>query len=494
MQRFYAARAEGYPLVKINTHRFKEIAKEELKNTYSRGFLDIFSQFFPILRKNAMESFSDPQEALEKSAAIRRDVVARLPQLLDAFENNAANNGAKVIRVKDGREANTVIVNLAKKRGIQYVTKGKSMVTEEIGLNQALQANGIDAFESDLGEFITQLLDRPPFHIVGPAMNVPVEEISDIFIQRAEMKTPTLDPVELGHAARVYLRNKFHHAGMGITGVNMAVADTGTIINVENEGNIRMSKSSPKTQVSVMTLEKVVPDMQDALHLLRVLCRSCTGQKLAAYVSMDSGPKKTNEIDGPEELFIIIVDNGRSELYKDIQSRQALQCIRCGACLNTCPVYTKIGGYPYGWAYSGPMGQVLTPLLLGLETTEDLFRACTRCGACREVCPAGIDHPKMFQAFETRRQERKKIPGLNREEMIIEMGFVIWGWLVTRPRLWELTARLTRKALSLPALSEPLKRIDGPVKHWTHSRTLPHPASQTFREHWKALKKAEYDR
>lgn len=479
--------------MQINTHRFHEIAQKELSNEHSRLFLDMFRQFFPKLRKKAMGSFSDPQKALEKSASIRADVVARLPELLELFEKNATRCGAQIFWAKDAREANNFIVDLAKQRGIQYVTKGKSMVTEEIGLNQALENNGIDSFESDLGEFITQLLDRPPFHIVGPAMNIPVEEISDIFIEKAGMKKPTHDPVELGHAARLFLRNKFHHVEMGITGVNMAVADTGTIINVENEGNIRLSKSSPKTQVSVMTLEKVVPNIKDALHLLRMLCRSCTGQKMSAYVSMDTGPKKENEIDGPEELFIVIVDNGRSNFYKDTQSREALKCIRCGACLNVCPVYTKIGGYPYGWAYSGPMGQVLTPLLLGLERTRDLYRASTHCGACKEVCPAGIDHPKMFRTFKRREVEQKDQSNFRnsnpiKAKLLESMGLHAWEKMVTHPSLWKLFTKLSRGITSQKTLVRLIKKINGPAKNWTRSREFPHIAKKTFHEQWDDLR------
>ncbi len=474
--------------MEINTHRFTETAKKELKNEYSRVFLDIFRQHFPVLRKKAMASFPNPDKALEKSAAIRADVVARLPELLNQFEKNAIRNGAKVFRAKDAKAANEFIVNLAKQRGVTYVTKGKSMVTEEIGLNQALEENGIKAFESDLGEFITQLLDRPPFHIVGPAMNIPVEEISDIFQKKAGMKDPTLDPVELGQAARVYLRNKFHHVEMGITGVNMAVAETGTIINVENEGNIRMSKSSPKTQVSVMTLEKVVENMADALHLVRVLCRSCTGQKLSAYVSMDSGPKKENEIDGPEELFIVIVDNGRWNFYDDSQSREALKCIRCGTCLNICPVYTKVGGYPYGWAYSGPMGQVLTPLLLGLDRTKDLYHACTQCGACSEVCPGGIDHPKMLHEFRIRQTRIRPRISFKKNDIIDFFEFALWEKMVVHPSLWKLGVTMSRSATRQKNAVRMLKKTNGPVKNWTQSRTMPQIARKTFHERWNELR------
>jgi len=368
--------------MEIKTDKFTELAKRELKDERNRPFLKLKIPDLRMKREIGLSSLPDIPAAMAYGAAIRAEAIARLPELLEEFERNALANGAKVFWARDGKEANEFIKNLAVEKGARYVTKGKSMVTEETALNELLSESGIEAWETDLGEFIAQQLHRPPFHIVGPAVNVPVEEIRDIFMKKANMKEPTLDPVQLGLAARLFLRDKFHHVEMGITGVNVAVAETGTIINVENEGNIRFTKSSPRTQVSVMSLEKVVPTMKDALHLIRLLCRNCTGQKLSAYVSMDSGPKKKDEIDGPEELFIVIVDNGRSKIYQDIKARDALRCIRCAACLNICPVYRQVGGYAYGWAYSGPMGQVVNPLLLGLDRTQELYRATTLCGAC----------------------------------------------------------------------------------------------------------------
>jgi len=342
--------------MKVGTERFTEVAREELGKEHARSHLDIMSFVIDERRKSTMGSFPDPAAALELGRAIRAEVIAGLPELLEEFEKNAMANGAVVLWARDADEANEFILKIAKERNIRYVTKGKSMVTEETGLNDVLIENGIEVFEADLGEFIIQLLGVPPFHILGPALNITVEEISDIFIKKGVMTEPTLDPVELGAAARRFLRDKFHYLEMGITGINMAVAETGAIINVENEGNIRFSKSSPKVQVSIMTLEKVVPSMQDAMHLLRLLCRNGTGQRITSYVSMDSGPRKDGEVDGPEELFIIILDNGRSAFYGDPQAREALRCIRCGACMSGCPVYGKIGGYPYGWVYSGPIG------------------------------------------------------------------------------------------------------------------------------------------
>jgi L-lactate dehydrogenase complex protein LldF len=478
--------------VEIKTEQFSEAAREGLKNAHAHGFLKLRANFVRARRETALSTFPDAAAAQAYGAAIREEAIARLPELLEEFEKNALANGARVFWARDAKEANEYIVHLAKEKGIEYVTKGKSMVTEELGLNEALEKNGVKAWETDLGEFIIQLLHLPPFHIVGPAINVPVEKVRDVFIEKINLKEPTLDPVQLGYAARLFLRDKFHRVRMGITGVNIAVAETGTLINVENEGNIRFSKSSPRTQISVMSLEKVVPTLEDALHLVRLLCRNCTGQKLSVYVSMDNSPKKDDEMDGPEELIIVIVDNGRSKIYQDKVAREAMRCVRCGACLNSCPVYREIGGYAYGWAYSGPMGQVLNPLLLGLERTQDLYRATTLCGACKDVCPAGINHPSLFLQYRAkdvlgeRTFRGKKRPGMERR------FFQIWTWVVTHSWLWNWGVRIVRPFINKEAHEGVLSKVRGPFEGWFRSRDLPAMAEKTFHDRWKERQKTEF--
>ena len=467
--------------MEIKTQEFVASASRELKNSRSRMFLNRLAPYFALSCTTGMRTFSDPKAAIEYGRAIRADVIARMPELLEQFETNAKASGAKVIWAKNAAEANEFILNLAQEHGVKYVTKGKSMVTEEMGLNDFLKNNGIEPFETDLGEFIIQQLGRPPFHIVGPAINLPVEEIRDLFIAKGVIAEPTTDRIKLGAAARAYLRDKFRHLQMGITGVNMAVADSGVILNVENEGNIRLIKSSPQIQVSIMSLEKVVPTISDAMHLLRLLCRHCTGQKLSSYISMDCGPKKNDEIDGPEELYIIILDNGRSEIYGDLKSREALRCIRCGACLNTCPVYGKIGGYPYGWAYSGPMGQVLNPLLLGLEKTYDLYHATTLCGACKAVCPAGIDHPGLFLHYRTKKVHEGKKRFLDKQAAF----FNLWGWGITDSVRWKLGVKLLRPLINHFVKDGVVRKMVKPLDGWFKSRNLPAMAKQTFHERWE---------
>ena len=475
--------------MEIKTDRFTELAQKELKNETSRLFLKLIPPVMNAKREAAMESLPDVPAAMACGAAIRAEALARLPELLEEFEKNAQANGMKVVWTRDAKEANEFIKTLAKEKGIQYVTKGKSMVTEETALNELLEKNGIEVWETDLGEFIAQQLHRPPFHIVGPAINVPVEEVRDLFMEKIGLKEPTLDPIQLGYAARLFLRDKFHHVQMGITGVNLAVAETGTIINVENEGNIRFTKSSPPVQVSVMSLEKVIPTMKDALHILRLLCRSCTGQRLSVYITMDSGPKKKDEIDGPEELYLVIVDNGRSKIYQDAKAREALRCIRCGACLVACPVWRQVGGYAYGWAYSGPMGQVLNPLLLGLDKTQELYRASTLCGACKSICPVGIDHPSLFLYY--RAKDVLKDPsfkGIGRPWMERQF-FKIWSWAASASWAWNMGVRMARPIMNRDAQDGIVRKAKGPFEGWFRSRDIPAMAGDTFHDRWKKMKK-----
>jgi L-lactate dehydrogenase complex protein LldF len=475
--------------MKITTAQFKQAALEELDNIHTQKFLQILPLRLSSRRNEAYESFPDPVAAHDYGHRIRDEVIQRLPELLETFETNAVANGARVFWAADSVAANDYIVRLAERKGVGYVTKGKSMVTEELGLNEALTRAGIDVWETDLGEFITQLLERPPFHIVGPALNIPVEQISAIFLEKGVIDAPTLDPVELGMAARRFLRTRFRDLQMGITGVNMAVAETGTVINVENEGNIRLNKSSPRILVCVMSLEKVVPTISDAMHMLRVLCRSATGQPASAYMSLDSGPKRPDEIDGPEEMHIVILDNGRSAMYRDPKTREALRCIRCGACLNTCPVYGKVGGYPYGWAYSGPMGQVLTPALQGLRDTGDLVRACTLCHRCKIICPAGIDHPSLLLYYRARDVAGDKTLGGSGgrwDERLVHTLFSIAG---SDHRLWRIFSTIARLAANRRSDGDRIRSIPIGAKGWFSSRNLPALPRRRFRDRWVALEK-----
>jgi L-lactate dehydrogenase complex protein LldF len=459
--------------MEIKTQQYRQVAVREMADEYTRQFLKLLPARLAERRKTAFADFADPQAAMKAGAAIRARAMENLPSLLETFEKNATEAGAHIHWAQDAAEANACIVKIAKENNISYVAKGKSMITEELGLNQALLQNGIQAWETDLGEFITQLMDRPPFHIVGPAINIPVDQISDVFVKNGVISSPETDPVRLGMAARKFLRQKFRDLKMGIVGVNMAVAESGTIINVENEGNIRLSKSCPEIQVAVMSLEKVVETFADAFQLLRLLCRSSTGQALGAYVSMDTGPKKKDEIDGPEALHIVILDNGRTRIYQNPETRQVLQCIRCGSCLNACPIYGKIGGYPYGWAYSGPMGQILTPLLLGFEKTQDLFKSCTLCGRCRHFCPVGIDHPKVICYLRSRNVMGNPVFNGKGEKFNERLAYGFYLHAASHKILWELSGRILRRILNRRAVNGQIKAGPKLFSGWFAHRNLP---------------------
>jgi L-lactate dehydrogenase complex protein LldF len=473
--------------MEIKTRQFKAVARQELNNPNSRIFLDLLPVVLSSLRQLAMASFPDPEAAQRLGGIIRAEALSRLPELLEQFEKNALKAGAKVFWAGDAHAANAYILELARNNQVDFVTKGKSMVTEEMGINEVLEKNGIEVYETDLGEFIAQLLKRPPFHIVGPAANVPPPEIRDIFIEKGIMENPTVDPRELGYAARLYLRDRFSRMKMGITGINFAVAETGTIINVENEGNIRFNKSSPKIQVSVMTLEKVIPNLKDAMHMLRLVSRNCTGQHIGAYASMDTGPRKKDEMDGPDELHIIILDNGRTRLYQNVKTRQALQCIRCGGCLNICPVFGIIGGFPYGWVYSGPMGQLLTPLLLGLSGCHDHIWACTGCGACKANCPAGIDHPRVLHYLREMEVQGEKSLDAVPPPFTEDMAYKAFSVIASNPTLWKLTSKIIRTVLNRNAQDGKLSKGPGPLETWLAGRDFPQMGDKTFHERWKEI-------
>lgn len=460
----------------VKTEQFVETATKELNNPTSRTFLEFFLPVLSAVREIGLTTFPDVPAAIETGKAIRRESIANLGSLLETFELKAKEKGARIYWAEDADAANRYITDLINIHNVPYVTKGKSMITEEIGLNDALKKNGTDVYETDLGEFIIQLLERPPFHIIGPAINIPPEEIRDIFMRKAGMKHSTTDPVKLGYAARVFLRDKFKKMKMGITGVNMAVAETGSIINVENEGNIRFNKSSPDIQVSVMSLEKIVPTMADALHMLRVLCRNGTGQKLTGYVTVDSGPRAPGEIDGPRELHIVILDNGRSSIYENLKTREVLQCIRCGACINICPVFRQIGGYPYGWAYTGPIGKLLNPLFLGLDRTSDLYGACTQCKACKSVCPAGIDHPEIIRYYRSRNMDADELLSGKGAGVVERMAAGCASVAAKHPYLWHKGADMASRIVKKTGTKS--KRFEG----WTRHREFPDIPEETFRD------------
>jgi L-lactate dehydrogenase complex protein LldF len=412
----------------------------------------------------------DYQDLRQHAHDIKKHTLDHLDYYLEQLERNIEARGGKVIWARDGAEACAFIQKLARERGVKVIVKSKSMTTEEIHLNDHLEADGIEAVETDLGEYILQLSGEKPFHIIAPALHKTIGDVSDIFEQHLHSPRETT-PEALTKIARIALRQKFLDAGMGITGANFLVADSGAIVLVENEGNARLSSSAPKIHVAVSGIEKIIPRAQDLAVFLKLLARSATGQPLSVYTSFLAKV--------PEEFYLVLLDNGRTKLLADESKRQSLYCIRCGACLNHCPVYRKIGGYNYPWVYSGPIGKILTPQFMGIEHDPWLPFASSLCGACGEVCPVKIEIPRIL--LELRADKVAK-----GDEKIESWAFKVWSWVMRHPKIYS---KLAKAALAAAPTDKNSIFALGPLKNWLSQRDLPVPPAKSFRDLWKERSK-----
>jgi L-lactate dehydrogenase complex protein LldF len=407
---------------------------------------------------------------------IRLHTLAHLDSYLAEFADAVEGAGGHVFFAADAAEANDYILGVAGAGGVERIVKSKSMVTEEIELNAALEAAGTTVVETDLGEFIVQISGDRPSHIVAPVLHWTKEQVGRLFAD--ELGVPyTNEPEQLNQIARSHLRRIFIEADMGISGVNFGVASTGTVTIVTNEGNGRMTTTAPRIHVAVMGMERVVPTIEDAGVMLEVLGRSATGQSLTTYTNFVTGPRRPGDPDGPDELHVVILDNGRSAVLSDEVSG-VLACIRCGACMNICPVYRTVGGHAYGDIYPGPIGAVLSPVLFGLEGREELPYACTLCGACLEVCPARIDLPGMLISL------RERIADADGAFSWLDLPLGAYEKVATHPPLWR-TAVGGAATVGRMKRSGWFTRLPGPGKAWTSQRDLPAPAPRTFRSWWK---------
>jgi L-lactate dehydrogenase complex protein LldF len=360
------------------------------------------------------------------------------------------------------------------------VTKGKSMIAEEIGINPYLEAHGIEPVETDLGEHIIQLRDEPPSHIIAPAIHVDLKGIAETFREHHtgyDPDRPLDDPPVMLAEAREILRDKFLAADVGITGANFLIAETGSTVIVTNEGNGDLTQTLPKAHIVLASLEKVVPTLEDVAVLLRVLARSATGQEMSVYTTLSTGPRRADDLDGPGQFHVVLLDNGRSGMIGG-PLQDILRCIRCGACMNNCPVYKQIGGHAYGWVYPGPIGAVLTPSLIGVEESAHLPNATPLCGKCEEVCPVRIPLPRLMRHWREREFERHLTPRAAR------YGLGLWAWVARRPALYHFGARLVVGLLGR------LGRRRGRFRHlpgaagWTAARDMPAPEGKTFQQLW----------
>jgi L-lactate dehydrogenase complex protein LldF len=496
----------------IQTDRFAENSRRALANPQLQKALTIATTKFTTARGMAVADVGEEWEDLrDRARQIKEHAIANLDRYLEEFSNNVEKLGGHVLWARDAAEANEFIRDLAVSNGVKLAVKSKSMMTEEIELNRALGAAGVEAVETDLGEYIVQLAGERPSHIIAPAIHKTRGEIADLFTEKLGVER-TEEIEKMTALARSVLRQRFAKAGMGITGANFAVAETGTIVLVENEGNIRLTNSLPRIHVALMGIEKVIPRLMDLSIFLRLLPRSASGQKMSSYVSFLTGVKQRPDQEGPEQLYVVILDNGRTEALANTHLRESLYCIRCGACLNACPVYQKIGGHAYGWIYPGPIGAVLTPQLVGRERAADLPFASSLCGACRAVCPIKINIPDML--LELRYEIKEKGAGRGGPEPEVSEVDGTGGGRhdghqeQARARSRGLTSRIERlgeklmfklwaMAMATPArygLATSFGRLvsqmfgsEGrglPVSRWTSSRDLPPIAERSFRELW----------
>ena len=457
----------------------RERAGQALQDTFLQEALTIATTKFIGLRREAFGEFPEGEALRDQARAIKEATLQRLDHHVEMLIERVEARGGHVHYATTPDEARRIILDIARRTGARMVVKSKSMATEEIHLNSALEAAGITPVETDLGEYIIQLAHERPSHIIAPAIHKTKGQVAELF-ERELGRPAEPDPEILTRIARAELRQKFLDADMGISGANFAVAETGTVVLVTNEGNGRMVTSLPRVHVALMGVEKVVPSMTDLAVFLSILAKSATGQKLSVYTSLVNGPRRGGELEGPEEFHLVLLDNGRIRQIAG-PLRESLFCLRCGACLNVCPVYRQIGGHAYGYTYPGPIGILLTAMLNGPGSVKDLAHASSLCGACVDACPVRIDIPRMLVELRKEVDEQRIAPWPER------MVFGAFGWLLRRPALYRLGASLGR-LLQRPFLREgAVRRLPLFLGEWTRTRDLPPVAARTFQERWADL-------
>ena len=458
--------------------QFKAAASVMTKDLRHRRIIRTALGNYEIVRDKRKASFQDWQGARQLAAETKWQAINHLDQHLENLEAKLTARGTKVHWAGNAAQAREIVLQIVADKKAKSVIKSKAMTSEEIHLNDALEEIGLKVVESDLGELIVQLRKEAPYHIVFPSMHLTRDEINVLF-QHELGSADTNDPEELTMIARRALRSKYLTADIGITGANFAIAETGMISITENEGNARLTAALPKTMISLIGIEKVLPKLADLALFLPMLATMGTGQALTCYNTMYGGPRQPGETDGPEEWHVVLLDNHRTELLADAEQRDALHCIRCGACLNVCPIFRNVGGHTYGTTYSGPIGSVITPHLRGLQDWKHLSGASSLCGACTETCPVKIDlHHHLLQ---NRRNSVKQKSSLGEK-----IAFNLFAFGVKRPTLWKFGMELGR-------LFQPLQNLLNrtpldPVKPWTQSRELPQLADETFKDWWRNRK------
>lgn len=465
----------------LSPARFNEQAGDALKDAELQRALSHMRVGFIQKRLAAAAKLPEFEDLRDQGVAIKDHVIAHLDLYLEAFEKKVIENGGHVHWAKDEEEARQIVLKICRDADAKTVTKGKSMIGEEMHLNPFLEANGIEPIETDLGEYIIQLRQETPSHIIAPAIHVNKEQVADAFrVHHTDLPLDRNleDRGDLLSEARTELRDRFIKADVGITGANFLVAETGSSVIVTNEGNGDLTQTLPRVHIALASLEKIVPTLEDMTTLIRLLARSATGQEMSVYTTLSTGPRRADDMDGPEEYHVVLLDNGRSALY-GTEFQEVFRCIRCGACLNHCPVYGAIGGHAYGTVYPGPIGKVLSPALMGIDETAKLPNASSFCGRCEEVCPMRIPLPKLMRHWREEEFDRKLNPARAR------WGLKLWAFAARRPRLYRSGARvaigwLARKGRRRGHLtSAPM------AGGWTDHRDLPAPQGGTFQDQWR---------
>lgn len=462
------------------TASFKENAARALRDEQLQKALAILPTGLVANRAAARARLPEFETLRDVGRDIKDHTLANLDLYLELYEKRATAAGAQVHWAPTAADAREIILGLCRKANARLVTKGKSMISEEIALNEHLQAAGIEVAETDLGEYLIQIRGETPSHIIAPAIHLTQDQVEADFRRLHKGLPPDrvlTEASDLVAEARQVLREKFLRADVGITGANFLIAETGSSVIVTNEGNGDLTQSLPRVHIVVASIEKVVPTLEDVSTILRLLARSATGQEISTYTTFSTGPRRPGDPDGPEEYHVVLLDNGRSELL-GTPFREVLRCIRCGACMNHCPVYSAIGGHAYGWVYPGPIGAVLTPSLVGVKAARDLPNASTFCGRCEQVCPMKIPLPGLMRLHREAAFEQGAVPAAYR------MGLKLWSWFALRPKLYHLGARLAAAVLGGLGRRRGAFRALPLAGGWTRHRDFPAPQGRTFQHLW----------
>ena len=468
------------------SHAFPDNARAAVRDPQLKKALTHVKAGFIDKRAKAAAKLPEFEALRDAARDIKNHTLEHLDLYLEAYETRVIEQGGQVHWCGTAAEARDKILEICRSVDAETVTKGKSMIAEEIALNDHLEANGIEPIETDLGEYIIQLRKEPPSHIIAPAVHLTKDQIEADFRDHHDHLPADRNLEEaaaLVAEARGILRQRFVKADVGITGANFLIAETGSSVIVTNEGNGDLTQILPKVHIVVASLEKVVPTLEDVSVILRVLARSATGQEFSSYTTFSTGPRRAGDLDGPGEYHVVLLDNGRSGML-GTEYQDALRCIRCGACMNHCPVYHAIGGHAYGWVYPGPIGAVLTPGLIGVEEAGHLPNASSFCGRCEAVCPMHIPLPKMMRHWREREFERHLSP------LPLRAGLVFWAFFARRPALYHFFAGLKTRVLGLLGRRRGRFRRLPLAGGWTAHRDLPAPQGPTFQQLWAQKRKA----